>query len=305
MRLLLNRGRRCLVLQLPSPRYLTVALMANERRPSHETFDYAQLLSESFHLERDPTNSMKVQSSDRDANESSPLDERPPNSISSISRSCLDHFVSQDDQLEKAEAHIRTHISPKDVQVSATSRHKSCSRQIIQLGWWGEIGSILFSIICTVLIFSILVTMDGKPMNKWHLPIQPNSLIAVFSALARFSLLYPTAECIGQLKWTYFEHPRPLNQMEVFDGATRGPWGSLVFLWKTKATMLLASLGALITVILLAFEPFAQQAVDFSTHLVPLSNIAGFVTKTNAWSDVHFTDNESPLTDYGRLNFML
>lgn len=279
--------------------------MANERHPSCRTFDYAQLLSESFHLEGYPTNSMKVQSSDRDANESSPLDERSPNSISSISRSNLGHFVSEDDQLEKTEAHVGTHDPPKDVQISATSRHKFCPGQIIRLGWWGEIGSILLGVICTVFIFAILVTMDGKPMSKWHLPIQPNSLIAVFSTLAKSSLLYPIAECIGQLKWTYFERPRPLDRMEVFDGATRGPWGSLIFLWKTKATMLLASLGALITVILLAFEPFAQQAVGFSTHLAPLNNITGSVTKTNAWSDIYFQDNESPLTDYGKLNFML
>lgn len=91
--------------------------------------------------------------------------------------------------------------------------------------------------------------------------------------------------------------------MEVFDGATRGPWGSLLFLWKTKATMLLASLGALITVFLVAFEPFAQQAVGFSTHLALLSNITGSVMKTNAWSDILFQDNVSPLTDYGKSNF--
>ena len=57
------------------------------------------------------------------------------------------------------------------------------------------------------LILAILFTMDGKPMRDWKLPIQPNSLIAVSSTIAKSALLVPLAECIGQLKWIYFHTP--------------------------------------------------------------------------------------------------
>jgi hypothetical protein len=278
--------------------------MANEQHASREVADYVLLLSESFNLEGYPTSSTNVRSLVCEANESPHLDEQKPYSDSTISQSKPECFVSDDNQIKNTELHARTHYSPKDARTSATGRYKPRPRRIVRLGWWGEIGSFMLSIICTVLIFVILIKMDGKPMSKWRLPIQPNSLIAVFSTLAKSSLLYPIAECLGQLKWTYFECPRPLDRMEVFDGATRGPWGSLIFLWKTKGTMLLASLGALVTVILLAFEPFAQQAIDFTTHLALLKNVTGSVTKTSAWSDVNFEGSRSPLNDYGKFYFV-
>lgn len=148
------------------------AQMANERYSPSRTSDHAQLSSVSDHLEGNPANSIRVPSSDCDANESSHLGKSSSNSISSVSRSDLDHSVSEDDQPKKTDAQVETHDSPEDVQTSAASRRKTCHGQIIRLGWWGEIGSILLSVICTVLIFAILITMDGKPMIKWHLPIQ-------------------------------------------------------------------------------------------------------------------------------------
>ncbi|KAF2875202.1 hypothetical protein BDV95DRAFT_459597, partial [Massariosphaeria phaeospora] len=52
------------------------------------------------------------------------------------------------------------------------------------------------------------------------------SLVVVFSTIVKTALLFLLAECLGQLKWMYFEkRPRTLNNLEIFDGASRGPWG--------------------------------------------------------------------------------
>jgi hypothetical protein len=127
-------------------------------------------------------------------------------------------------------------------------------------GWWWEIGSALFTIACTALIIAILFSMDGKPIEKWKFrSIQPNSLVAIFSTLAKSSLLFPIAECMGQLKWSYFKEPGPVSQLQRFDTASRGPWGAALLLWHVRGRAFLASLGAVVTVLLLAFEPFAQQ----------------------------------------------
>lgn len=72
--------------------------------------------------------------------------------------------------------------------------------------------------------------------------------------------------------------------MEVFDEASRGPWGSLKFLWETKGTATLPSLGAFVTILLLAFEPFAQQVVSFESRFAILHNSTGYVTKSNRWA---------------------
>jgi hypothetical protein len=49
---------------------------------------------------------------------------------------------------------------------------------------------------------------------------------------------------------------------EIFDNASRGPWGSLLLLVRTKGKAL-AALGALIMLCSLALDPFFQQVVDF------------------------------------------
>ena len=49
---------------------------------------------------------------------------------------------------------------------------------------------------------------------------------------------------------------------EIFDNASRGPWGSFLLLIRTKGRAL-AALGALITIFSLALDPFFQQVVDF------------------------------------------
>jgi hypothetical protein len=68
--------------------------------------------------------------------------------------------------------------------------------------------------------------------------------------------------------------------MQIFDGASRGPWGAFVFLWRARGTALLATLGAIITVLMLGFEPFTQQIIELHTQRTILSNTTGFVAST-------------------------
>ncbi|KAI4648607.1 uncharacterized protein J4E78_008670 [Alternaria triticimaculans] len=131
--------------------------------------------------------------------------------------------------------------------------------------------------------------MDGRPMRDWRLPIQPNSLIAVFSTIAKSALLVPLAECIGQLKWTYFQTPqsKPVNRLYDFDVATRGPWGAFTFVYKLrlKKSAALASFGAALTILSLGFEPFTQQVLRVYSKPALLVNATGTVSSSNSFSD--------------------
>ena len=52
--------------------------------------------------------------------------------------------------------------------------------------------------------------------------------------------------------------------MQSFDNASGGPWGSAVLLCEIKGRVAwLASAGASLTILLLAFEPFTQQVIQF------------------------------------------
>lgn len=76
------------------------------------------------------------------------------------------------------------------------------------------------------------------------------------------------AESIGQLKWVWFfeqgkdARNKPLYDIQSFGGASRGPLGSLMILFRQKG-LSLASLGAAITLLSLAFDPFIQQIIDY------------------------------------------
>jgi hypothetical protein len=72
-------------------------------------------------------------------------------------------------------------------------------------------------------------------MPKWKLGVSINAFVSIFSGFAKSALLLPTAEALGQLKWSWFT--RKQNRMmdfEVMDSASRGPWGSLLLLASTK-----------------------------------------------------------------------
>jgi hypothetical protein len=135
--------------------------------------------------------------------------------------------------------------------------------------------------LCIGLTIAILLYIDDKTVGAWKLAIQPNSLVAVFSTIAKSALLVPVAECIGQLKWIYFDstEPKTLAHLQAYDEASRGPWGSLGLFWKTRgAASAFALAGAFITILMLAFEPFAQQVVSFSTRDAALHNMTGSVS---------------------------
>lgn len=91
--------------------------------------------------------------------------------------------------------------------------------KLARLGWWWVLASRLR----TSLTVAILFYIDGKPLAHWKFRIEPNSLVAVFSTITKSALLYHLAECIGQLKWHYFENTKALRHIEEFDRASRGP----------------------------------------------------------------------------------
>ncbi|OJJ34564.1 hypothetical protein ASPWEDRAFT_42551 [Aspergillus wentii DTO 134E9] len=80
-------------------------------------------------------------------------------------------------------------------------------------------------------------------------------------------MIFVVAECIGQLKWVWFQKKRQLQGIQNVDDASRGPWGSLTILFQRPGRSLI-SLGAIVTILALAFEPFMQQIVTYPTRQV-------------------------------------
>lgn len=148
--------------------------------------------------------------------------------------------------------------------------------------WLKEVLSFLVSLIALGIIIIILAIHQDKALPKWPSLISINSLVSVFTSILKAAMLLPITEGISELKWTWFADPRPLSDMDRFDAASRGPLGSLKLF--TNRHNFLASLGALITILALAIDPFTQQILQYYDCLGPLGGFTAMVVRTNNYT---------------------
>lgn len=137
--------------------------------------------------------------------------------------------------------------------------------------WQWEFGACAFSVGCLATIVGVLAAYQNKSLSHWTfvLGISINTLIAILSTFSRTALMVPVASCISQLKWIHLVGgSRSLQEVQVFEDASRGPWGSLELIWKLHLKSKLATWGALITILTLAMDPFAQQLVSYPSREV-------------------------------------
>ena len=124
--------------------------------------------------------------------------------------------------------------------------------------WLFELASWCISASCMVAIIVIYSRikdqefLEGDSYLNW---------INVLGKVASAALIVPTSEALGQLKWNWFHKSKAMWDFEIFDKASRGPWGALMLLFRTRGRSL-AALGALLVVLLLAIDTFFQQVSD-------------------------------------------
>ncbi|KAK2626365.1 hypothetical protein QTJ16_004627 [Diplocarpon rosae] len=128
--------------------------------------------------------------------------------------------------------------------------------------WKWEILSLCGTTMALVAIIIVLAHYNGEPSPRWPYEITLNTLVSVFSTLLKALMMLTVAECISQLKWIWFKSPRSLADLTTFENASRGPWGSINLLFALKFHHL-AALGALVTIVTIAVDPFVQQTIRF------------------------------------------
>lgn len=147
-------------------------------------------------------------------------------------------------------------------------------RAFLASTWAWELCGICLSISCMTAIIATLPNFNGHPLSDWNFVLSPNTLVSTFITISKTSMLLVVIEGISQLKWSYFlTDAHFISELQHFDAASRGPWGSLAFLFDAKRGAKVASFGALITIAALAMDPFGQQIVSFETRYVPRNNL--------------------------------
>jgi hypothetical protein len=137
--------------------------------------------------------------------------------------------------------------------------------------WWlWEIVSICLSVLCLACITLVLLVFNHKPIPSLPAGLTFNALVSLLATLSKAAMLVTVAACISQLKWHWFGQTRKMRDFEMFDQASRGPWGSLFLLLRTRSPWLVG-LGAIITVVALGVEPFMQQIISFDVTPIAIS----------------------------------
>lgn len=142
------------------------------------------------------------------------------------------------------------------------------------LSWQQETWAMVFSLACLIAVAVIMAWIDGKRLSIWHWAIQPNAVISVLIVSSKAALMISTASCVSQLKWTHFQQkPRTLKDLEGFDDASRGAYGSLCLLMSRSGYLNIAvTLGCAVTVLVLAMETFGQQLLSFPERTIAVAN---------------------------------
>ncbi|KAF2647027.1 hypothetical protein K491DRAFT_763891 [Lophiostoma macrostomum CBS 122681] len=131
--------------------------------------------------------------------------------------------------------------------------------------WFWELLAWALSTILLVATILLLVTFDGKLASQWNCQISINAMVAILSQAAVSALLLPVNASVGQQKWLWYQKEHDLVDLEAFDLASRGAEGSLRFLSGRRRLPSPATAGATITILMLGFQPFVQQAVKSSS----------------------------------------
>ncbi|ORY72145.1 uncharacterized protein BCR38DRAFT_28151 [Pseudomassariella vexata] len=139
--------------------------------------------------------------------------------------------------------------------------------------WRLEISAVLLSLCAVAVSVILLISAHDRPLAKFDWFISFNTVISILGAVSRASLGFAIGSCLGQGKWNWFKmRSDRLIAFEKFEEASRGPWGSMWLLLWLKLRHWTA-LGAVVTIVLLGFEPFLQAVIDFEGRIDSIEGV--------------------------------
>ncbi|EAT82767.1 hypothetical protein HBI56_066240 [Parastagonospora nodorum] len=132
--------------------------------------------------------------------------------------------------------------------------------------WTFEILALIVALAAVAAIIGVVFRYNGRALPDWPHDITLNALIALLATFANATISVCLSSGISQAKWIRFKQSAaPLSDMEAFDDASRGSWGSMKLLATARGGSL-GTFGAIIAVVGLALGPFAQQIATYKVR---------------------------------------
>ena len=110
--------------------------------------------------------------------------------------------------------------------------------------WWlPEMFASLLSVASTISLIMLVRSYHGRPLQDLNLTshLTLNGLVALLSTINRAALMVPIGSVMSQEVWLWLCQTRKglpshgqLGDLELSDAASRGTWGSFLFLLKAR-----------------------------------------------------------------------
>ncbi|OAX81902.1 hypothetical protein ACJ72_03756 [Emergomyces africanus] len=162
---------------------------------------------------------------------------------------------------------VHTWVEGPDAQFEDDRSRQNWYSRLV-LDWWlWELGACVIGLLALVATIGMLAAYSGGRVPQLPENFTLNAIISILTTVVKVSTLFVVAASISQLKWLWLRDMRSLQDVQIFDDASRGPLGALYMIFYFRGGHL-ASLGALITILALALDPFMQQIIVYPVGVV-------------------------------------
>ena len=120
---------------------------------------------------------------------------------------------------------------PKHAHMTLKSRY-----QRIFTNWWlWEILAVLLSLATFSALVIVLILYDGRAVSALPKRISLNAIVSILGTISRTTLMFSISATLSQFKWLLLSgRARQLKDLQLYDGASRGPLGSAALLRAEK-----------------------------------------------------------------------
>ena len=140
--------------------------------------------------------------------------------------------------------------------------------------WTIEYASLTLAMAALAAIGIVLLVYRQRNQADWKYSISLNTVLSVLATVMKGAMMLPVGSCLGQLKWAwYYREKRALQNFQVFDEASRGPFGATKLLYVLRFWHI-ASIGCVVTLMALASDAFVQQSVEYPLRKANVSGVA-------------------------------
>ncbi|KAF5703934.1 hypothetical protein FMUND_12778 [Fusarium mundagurra] len=185
---------------------------------------------------------------------------------------------------------------------NARSKRKS-ARDCIYLSWAFEFTLLLVAVAVFTGLVVILKTYNNQELPDWeNLGITLNTIISILSTVLRVIITFIAFELLAQVKWDWMSATfRPLPQLQLFENASRGVYGSVRLLPLVLFRQPVALGAAMVAILSLGIGSFTQQSIQTyqQRQSVPTSRGSATITIAKKANDYRLMNLDPVLMRQG------